>query len=96
MKFYSEKLNKFYETQEECLKAEDYILAQEAKELQKKKELAENRAKRAKEIEESYKALLNARKDYNKKLNDFCRDYGSYHITISDNGKEPLQFYSFL
>ena len=86
MKFYSELLNKLFDSQEDCAKAEEAHKAQVAKAEAEKKAKSEKRAARAKEVEEFYKAAVEAKKAYNEKLNAFIKDYGSFHFTTS----EPL------
>jgi phage-related tail protein len=83
MKIYSEKTRKEYTTVEECLEAEAQFDAAKTKEEQKKKVLSENRKKRANEVEEAYKKMLEAQKTYCKLRNEFIREYGSYHMTFS-------------
>lgn len=84
MKFYSEKLNKMFDTQELCAQAEsEHDKALEVAEA-KKKALAEERATRAKEIEELYKAAIEAKKAYDEKLRAFLKDYGSFHATFKN------------
>ena len=71
MKFYSEMLKKFYDTQSDCETAEKQAIEAKEKAEIKAKALVEQRASRAKEVENAYKNLLDARKAYNKILNDF-------------------------
>lgn len=85
IKYYSDKLNKFFASEKECAEAEKAHEAHEEAEARlaaEKKALSEKRAERAKEIEESYKKLMEARKEYNTLMNKFLRDYGSYHKTM--------------
>ena len=83
MKFYSEKLNKLFETEKECAEAEDAHEKALAEAEAKKKALAEERASRAKEVEDAYKAVLEAKKLYNEKLDAFLRDYKQFHMTVT-------------
>ena len=55
-----------------------------AEEEAKRKELAETRKARAKEIEDAYKHA-------NELLNAFVKDYGSFHMTIR-NQEAPSPF----
>lgn len=86
MKFYSELLNKLFDSQDECAKAEEAHKAQVAKAEAEKKAKSEKRAERAKEVEAAYNAAVAAKKAYSEKLNAFIKDYGSFHLTTS----EPL------
>lgn len=83
MKFYSEKLNKLFETEKECAEAEDAHEKALVEAEAKKKALAEERASRAKEVEDAYKAVLEAKKIYNKKLDAFLKDYKQFHMTFT-------------
>lgn len=84
MKFYSEKLNKLFDTQELCAQAEDAHEKAIAEEEAKKKALTEERATRAKEVEDLYKAAIEAKKAYDEKLRAFLKDYGSFHATFKN------------
>lgn len=83
MKYYSEKLNKLFETEKECVEAESAHEKALAEAEAKKKALAEERASRAKEVEDAYKAALEAKKLYNEKLDAFLRDYKQFHMTVT-------------
>lgn len=72
MKYFSESLNKVFDTVEALNKAEAELEAQN----QEKKRKAEERAARAKEVEEAYAV-------YKKTLAEFCKDYGAYHTTYT-------------
>lgn len=82
MKFYSETLNKMFESAEECAKAEKEDADKKAEIAAKQKALANERAARAKEIEDANKKVVEARKEYEKLLSDFIHDFGSYHTTF--------------
>ena len=101
MKFYSEQLNKLFDSAEELKAAEDKVNAEKKAEEEKKAALKAQREERAKEVE---KALLKAAKDReqaNKSqaaainaLNAFCKDFGAYHTSLrgktSSNGFDEL------
>ena len=93
--FKSELLNKYFDTEKEAVKAEkDYKtkLEQVRKEQIEKEKQAEEakatRALRAKEVEDAYKLVEQANTNAKKLLNEFIKDYGVYHTTIS--GKSPF------
>ena len=90
MKYYSEKLDKFYESEDECKHDEEIALEKERAEEKRKSELAENRKARAKEVEEAYKTILDAQEKYDNLLTEFVKDYGSFHMTISEPHKHRL------
>lgn len=91
MKYFSEKLNKVFDTEEACVKAERAHETAIAEAEAKKKALAEERATRAKEVEELYKAAVEAKKAYDEKLKEFLRDYKTFHATF----KTTDPFFSF-
>ena len=96
MTIISEKTGKTYETVEDCLADEKkFDLAVEEKE-NKKKELANTRKERAKEVEDAYKARINADRLYREKLNKFIDDYGSFHMTINTEVEDPYSIFDFL
>lgn len=72
MKFYSDKTKKLYESESDLVKAEKQYDEHEAAEKKKK----EARAARAKEVSDAYE-------HYEKLLEAFIKDYGSYHTTIT-------------
>lgn len=96
MKIISEKTGKTYKTVEECLSEEKKFDEAIQAEKVKKEKLAENRKSRAKEVEDAYKARLEADKLYREKLNDFVNDYGSFHMTIDNEVDSPFTILDFL
>lgn len=85
MRYYSDTLKKLFETEDELKKAEVEFEEKHALELKKKEE----RATRAKEVEEAYKKYLDLRAK-------FVKDYGSYHMTITDKDlKDPATTFLF-
>ena len=90
MKYYSEKLDKFYETEDECKHDEEIAAEKEHAEEKRKAELADTRKARAKEVEEAYKTILDAQEKYDNLLSEFVKDYGSFHMTISEHNKHRL------
>lgn len=94
MKILSEKTNKEYASVEECLAAEKEFDKQVAFEKVKKEELANIRKDRAKEVEDAYKAILEAKKHYNELLNNFVKDYGSFHMTLHTGDGNPFDLFN--
>ena len=82
MKFYSEKLNKLFDTQELCAQAEEEHEKAVAEAEAKKKALTEERATRAKAVEELYRQAVEAKQKYDIALQEFLNDYGSFHATF--------------
>ena len=83
MKYYSETLNKVFENEKDCLNAEKEYEAKVEEEEKRKKELVDSRKIRAKEVEDAYKAIIDAQKHYNELKNKFVEDFGSFHMTFS-------------
>jgi len=79
MKYYSENLKKLFDSPEELEKAEKELSEREAEEKAKR----EQRAVRAKEVEDAWNK-------YQELLKEFVKDYGSYHH--SSNGNEISLF----
>ena len=96
MKFYSEKLNKLFDTQELCAQAEEEHDKAEAAKKAKEEELAATRKARANEVEEAYKASVEAQKHYQDLLNKFVKDYGSFHMTLRSGDFNPFDGFDHL
>ena len=73
MKYYSEITKKTYDTEKECLKAEEEVTIKSAK-----------RKAAADRVEDKYKAMKEAEKMYFDELDKFCKEYGTYHRTITN------------
>ena len=101
MKYYSDVTKSFYDTEKACLEAEFKVKEEqnrekirreraerEAKEKQEK--LAAERKARAAEVEEARKAMDIARSKYAEVLQAFCKDYGSYHTTLTNEDAKNI------
>jgi multidrug resistance efflux pump len=88
MKYYSDILKKTFDTEKACLEAEKAHTDELALAEKQKKELAETRKARAKEVENAFKDLQQAQKNYNELRNKFVKDYGSFHMTFSNQGDD--------
>lgn len=84
MKYYSTLLKNFYNSEEDCLSAEEAYQKELALKEAKKKEASEIRRQRATEVEQARDEYLKARKHYNDILTKFCNDYGAFHCSIKD------------
>ena len=112
MKYYSDVTNSLYDSEKACLEAElkvkekenrEKILreraAREAKEKQEK--LAAERKARAAEVEEARKAADTACAKYAELLEAFCRDYHTFHLSLTgEDAKKAIptlfDFFPFL
>ena len=79
MKYYSETLNKIYDTQEELISAE-CAYKKKLDEQKKEAEEAERLAKLKAEKETRLQEINEAREAYNKLLRNYWKDYGDYDI----------------
>ena len=96
MLYYSELLKKPFSTVEELEKAEK----EKQEELKTKEDMVAKRKERAIEVQNAYKELIETRKKADKEIseaeekyytlrNKFVDDYGSYHMSYTnDNGEE--------
>ena len=96
MKYYSETLNKVFENENDCLNAEKEYKAKVEEEEKHKKELADSRKVRAKEVEDAYRAVIDAQKHYHELLTNFCKEYGSFHCTINSEDYTANLLFNFL
>ena len=85
IRYYSDELKKFFNTPEECEKAEAAHFKRVKEEEEKKAKAASERAVKAKEVEDALKQLNEARKNYDEKLRAFCKEYGSWHYTFTSD-----------
>jgi len=103
MKYYSEKLNKFYDSADACQRAE--FEAKEKENLakieneRKERELKEKKDKEAAErkaaaekVEAARKAMVEAQGAYKKELEAFCQKYGTYHFSLNNLEDIPHLF----
>lgn len=83
MKYYSDIFRKLFDTEEELNKAEADYKAKKEQEVAEKERLSKERATRAKEIEDAYIALNDAKQHYLELRNKFIKDFGSYHVSYT-------------
>lgn len=92
MKFYSEILDKMFDSADELNEAE---YNQKLKDEQKKKEAEKREAEkkaRADEVERARIVFEEAKSNYYTLLNSYCRDYGFYTFTpdsVNSNSSFP-------
>lgn len=87
MRYYSDLTKQFYESEKECVAAEEKaIQAKKEAEAAAAKKSQERKA-RAEEIDASFKRLREAQKEYWDLISKFTKDYGSYHKSY---GSEDL------
>ena len=93
MKYYSEKLNVLFDDEKALVKAEDEHDTRVAAEKAKQEQLANTRKERAKAIEESYKKVVEARNEYKKLVDEFIKDYGSFHMSVKSNNLADMDLF---
>lgn len=91
MKFYSEDLKKLFDSEKELQDAEVAAKNEKLKAVMKEKALKEARKTRAKAVDDARDAAIKARHDYQKLLNEFVKDYGSYHSTYSSDNMSLVE-----
>lgn len=99
MKYYGERTKKLYDSVEACEKAEFAAKEQEnlakikvEREKAEKERLAAERKSRAAKIEELRKAMVSAQHQYREAIEQFTKDYGSYHYTSHSVDDIPTLF----
>ena len=103
MKYYSERTGKFFDTAEECQKAEfEAKEAENREKIRRERELAAEKERKEKEaatrkvdadkVEAARKALNEAQTNYRKALEDFIKNHGSYHFTTTKVDDLPWYF----
>lgn len=83
MKYYSDVTRKIYDTPEALEQAELAVHEAENREKIRKERLANERKERAAQVEEARKELSAAQHKYKEALESFCKDYGTYHTSVS-------------
>ena len=83
MRYYSDVTKKLYESESEALEAEKAQEAARAEAADKAAKLAEARKADAKQVEDAYRAVIEAQTNYNKLRREFIDKYGSFHMTFS-------------
>ena len=85
MKYYSDVTKRLYDSVTDLKNAEAEIT-----------DKAAARKKDAEKVEKAYNAYIEARKEYEKTLADFCNKHGAYHKTYTskDAGDVKTEFES--
>ena len=103
MKYYSEKLNKVFDTPEACQRAEFEAKEKENLEkIQKEKALREEKERKEKDaierkaladkVEVARKEMVKAQNAYKNALNAFVEKYHTYHFSSSNPADIPTLF----
>ena len=100
MKYYSEKLRKFYDSADDCQRAEFQAKEQEnlakiqkekalREEKERKEALAAERKADAEKVEAARKEMEKANKAYKDALSEFIDKHGAYHFSTSNPDEIP-------
>lgn len=84
MKYYSELTKKIYDCESDLIADEESLVKAKEEKEAKAKQLKEERANRAKAVEEAYKIAHEKYAEANKLMDEFLKDYGSFHTTVKD------------
>ena len=87
VKIYSDVTKQFYDNEAAALKAEEEVKKAQDEKVARRKKMADT-------VDVKRKAYDKARKEYREALDNFCKDYGSYHYTLADKDLEDF-FASF-
>jgi hypothetical protein len=86
MKYYSEKLNKLFDKEEDLKAAEKVVAEQEAAKL----EAAKNKKAEAKVVEDAFKARNAARREYNEKVISLRKEYHDVVVAAKTKFEEGI------
>ena len=78
---------------------EKALIERKKKETEQKlrtEKLNAERKTRAAEVEKAYQAIIDANKNYHDLLNEFVKDYGSFHMTVHTGDLNPFDSFSRL
>ena len=99
MKFYSEITKKLYDTEADLNDAESTIKKAECEKKARETKLKNERAARAKVVDAAFEDYRKAKEIAKKKYSDandlldaFVKDYGTYHVSISEKNKRADNF----
>ena len=87
VKIYSDVTKQFYDNEAAALKAEEEVKKAQDEKVARRKQMADT-------VDAKRKAYDKARKEYREALDNFCKNYGSYHYTLADKDLEDF-FASF-
>lgn len=92
MKYYSEITHKAYDTEKDCIEAENQVKNEQEEKVRIEAEKRQQRAQDAQTVEEMRKAAVVAQKQYEEALQTFIKKYGSYHYSTSNVNEIPWRF----
>ena len=82
MRYYSEVTKNFYDTEKACLEAEFKVKEEQNRQKILKEKAERERKEKQEALVAARKAMVKAQNDYRKELESFCKDYGTYHLSL--------------
>lgn len=82
-RYYSDITNKLYDSMSDLEEAEKKVITEQEEKKAKEQKKADERKARAQEVDDLQRVYVGARKAYSEALEKFCKDYGTYHTSIS-------------
>ena len=92
MRYYSELTKKLYDSEQDLLEDEERVEEETRKLEEQKRAIAEQRKERAAEIDAARKRMIEAQSEYRRLINEFCKDYKSYHYSCNSFEDLPQVF----
>ena len=90
VKIYSDVTKKFYNDEAAALKAEEEAKKAQDERVTRRKQMADTVDAKRTKYEQARKAYEKAREEYHNALNNFCKEYGTYHYTMTDKNIEDF------
>lgn len=92
MKYINEYTGASFDNANDCLAAEREFLVKQENEKNKREQAAAKRKEAAAKVEAARKAMNEAQSTYKKELEAFCKEYGTYHTTLTGIDSVPHLF----
>lgn len=92
VKIYSDVTKKFYDDEAAALEAEEEVKARTEEKTARRKQMADTVDEKRTACDKARIAYEKAREEYHEALDKFCKEYGSYHYTMTD--KDIADFFS--
>ena len=90
VKIYSDVTKKFYDDEAAALKAEEEVEARTKEKTARRKQMADIVDVKRTACERARVAYEKAREEYHDALDNFCKEYGSYHYTVTDKDLDTI------
>lgn len=90
VKIYSDVTKKFYDDEATALKAEEEVKARTEERTARRKQMADTVDVKRTACERARVAYEKAREEYHEALDNFCKEYGSYHYTVTGKDLDTI------